>query len=116
MKRNLFALMFVGTLAALTLLASAGGAQAASSANTAAGVVNINTASYDQLLLIPGIGPSKAKAILDLRVQRPFTQMDDLRKVKGIGPKLLDRIRVYVVTEGETTAKAPPKKPRKGRK
>jgi competence protein ComEA len=80
------------------------------------GVININTASVDQLQWLPGIGPSKAKAVVDYRTKHPFVTVDELRKVKGFGPKLLDKCRSYVVTRGETTAKAPAKKQSNKRK
>lgn len=66
-------------------------------------VVNINTASVEQLRLLPGVGPSTAEAIVRLRNRRPFTRKEQLLKVKGIGPKTLRRLRPYLVLEGSTT-------------
>lgn len=68
-------------------------------------VVNINTATVEELCLLPGVGHNKAKAIIDYRAQHPFQKVDELRKVKGIKPKLFDKIRANVVVTGETTAK-----------
>ncbi len=56
--------------------------------NVSAGaMVNINTAPADMLVeMLQGIGPAKAKAIVDYRkANGPFKTVDDLAKVKGIG-------------------------------
>ena len=56
----------------------------------ASAVVNINTATKDELVALPGIGPAKAQAILDYRkLNGPFKAVDDLKSVKGIGAKRL---------------------------
>lgn len=60
--------------------------------------IPINTANAAQLDLLPGIGPALAKRIIDYRTEHgPFTSVDDLTKVKGIGPALMEKIRAYVV-------------------
>jgi competence protein ComEA len=66
--------------------------------------VNINTASAAELERLPGIGASKAQAIIEHRAKEPFTRADDLRKVKGIGDKLYESIRDQV-TVGEGASK-----------
>ncbi len=59
--------------------------------------VDLNTASASELQSISGIGTSLATAIMN---GRPYKSVDDLLKVKGIGPRLLTKIRPYVtVTE-----------------
>ncbi|MBP7963631.1 MAG: ComEA family DNA-binding protein [Caldilineaceae bacterium] len=59
------------------------------------GRININTASAAELETLPGVGPSRAQAIID---NRPFASVEDLERVPGIGPKtlesLIDLIRV----------------------
>jgi competence protein ComEA len=65
--------------------------------------VNVNTASAAELASLPGIGPSKAQAIVEHRAKEPFTRAEDLRKVKGIGPKLYDTIREQI-TVGDAPA------------
>ncbi len=56
--------------------------------------VNINTADVKELEGLPGIGPAKAKAIVDYRKEHgPFATVDDLSKVQGIGPKMLEQLR-----------------------
>jgi len=58
------------------------------------GIVNINTGSEAELESLPGIGPSKAKAIIDYRQQNgPFVTIEDIEKVKGIGPKTFDSLK-----------------------
>lgn len=62
--------------------------------------ININTANQDALMALPGIGETKAQAIIDYRTQHgPFTAPEDLMKVSGIGPatydKLKDLITIY---------------------
>jgi comEA protein len=65
-----------------------------SKASTNTGIININTATQAELESLTGIGPTKAKAIIDYRSQNgPFVTVDDLDKVKGIGPATLAKIR-----------------------
>ena len=61
--------------------------------------INVNTASPEQLLRLPGIGPVTAQAIASARAERPFRSLSDLDAVKGIGPKTLDKLRPFVVFE-----------------
>lgn len=63
----------------------------------AQGKVNINTATVDQLSTLPGIGPSKAKAIVEYRQKHgSFEQVEDLLNVTGIGEKTLEQIREWI--------------------
>jgi len=66
--------------------------------------VNINSASAEELASLPGIGESKAKAIVEYRAAEPFKTVDDLKKVKGIGDKMLDSLRPEI-TVGEAAGK-----------
>jgi competence protein ComEA len=67
------------------------------------GVVNLNNASEEQLELLPGIGPQKARAIVDHRRTHPFRKADELLKVKGIGRKTFGRLRPYLTIVGPST-------------
>jgi competence protein ComEA len=67
------------------------------------GVVNLNTATEEQLQLLPRIGPSKAKAILKYRSRQKFKAPWDLTHVKGIGRKTFRLLRPFLVVQGETT-------------
>lgn len=60
----------------------------------AVAAVNINTASVDELNAVKGIGPSKAKAIVDYREKNgPFKSVDDLKEIKGFGDKSIAKLR-----------------------
>jgi competence protein ComEA len=62
--------------------------------------IDLNAASRDELLQVPGIGPSRADAILAKRAERgSFRDVGDVATVKGIGTKTLDGIRSYVITD-----------------
>jgi competence protein ComEA len=77
-------------------------------------VVNINAASDRQLRLLPGIGPSKARAIIRYRERRKFRATWELIRVKGIGRKTYRRLRPYLAVKGPTTLTArPPPRERK---
>ena len=58
--------------------------------------VNVNTASSQQLIALPGVGPATARKIIEERNRSPFQQVDDLIRVRGIGPAKLERMRPYV--------------------
>ena len=74
------------------------------------GVVNINQASAEELARLPGVGPARAKAIIELRRSRPFQHPEEITKVAGIGRKMFGRMRPYIATAGLTTLKRRPKK------
>jgi competence protein ComEA len=61
-------------------------------AGAAGGKLDVNRATSEELLAVPGIGPVLAQRIIDAR---PYATADDLRKVKGIGPKIYERIRQH---------------------
>jgi competence protein ComEA len=64
--------------------------------------INLNTADVQQLTLLPGIGPSKAEKIILLRQELgTFTEVEELLKVKGIGPKTLDKMKPMITLKDE---------------
>lgn len=73
------------------------GGSASPSATQTVAPVQLNTATADQLETLPGIGPVTAQAILQWRTDNgPFTSVDELLDVSGIGDATLDDIRPYV--------------------
>jgi len=96
MKKLIYTFVMIMTL----VLAGNSFAKAKYSVN---GVANINTASKAQLVMIPGIGESKAEAILQQRSQKPFSSKGDLLAIKGIGEKVLAKISTYVSVKGDST-------------
>jgi len=73
------------------------------------GVVNVNTATAEQLALLPGVGPARAQAIIAHRTKNgAFKKPQDLIEVSGIGERAFERLRPYVAVSGETTASPAP--------
>jgi len=87
--------------------ADAGGDAAAdagagtTAAITADGKVILNRAGVDDLRRIPGVGPKRAQAIVDLRAKLGgrFKRLGDLLRVKGIGTRSLKKMEAYVVLD-----------------
>lgn len=64
-------------------------------------IVNINTATVEQLQTLPGIGPVLAQRIIDYRATNgPFQTTGDLSRVEGISTKRLAAILDYITTGG----------------
>lgn len=65
-------------------------------------LVNINTATAEELETVTGIGPVLAQAILDYRAERgDFQTLDELLEVRGIGSAKLDAMRDEITTGGD---------------
>jgi len=59
--------------------------------------ININTATAEDLAALPGIGPTTAQRIIEYRTAHgPFTRIEDLMNVAGIGPATFDNIRALI--------------------
>src|SRR5271157_739258 len=87
----------------LCLLISCCAAPAFAKKKPPAHPINLNSASAAELQLVPGIGPSTADKILQMRKSYgAFKSVDDLLAIKGIGPKRMEKMRKYL-----TVGKAP---------
>ena len=87
-------------IALMTLFAFSGFALAA---------VDLNTADQKQLESVKGIGPVKAKAIIDYRTKNgPFKSADDLDKVKGFGAKTISKVGPDLTIGGKPISTAAP--------
>ena len=88
-------------LASLAILLVAAAAALASD-----GVVNINTAAESQLMLLPRVGPSLAKKIVEYRqANGEFKAADELVLVPGIGDRTYELMAPFITVKGETTLK-----------
>lgn len=95
------------TRTVLTLaLAAALAGEALALAAAPAAKVNINTATVQELQLLPRVGPSLAQRVVDFRAANgPFKSAEELMRVKGIGEKSFALLEPYVAVSGETTLK-----------
>ena len=67
-------------------------------------VVNINTATKEELTSLKGVGEKRAQEIINYRTKNgPFKTVDDLDKVPGIGPGIMKQIRSEITTTVKTT-------------
>ena len=70
-------------------------------------MLNLNTASEDQLMLLPTVGPAKADRIVVWRKKNgPFRRTADLRRVKGFGYKTFKKLEPFLDIKGDTTLTA----------
>lgn len=61
--------------------------------------INPNTATMQQLTLLPGIGEKIAQRIINYRNEHPITSQEDLLNINGIGDKKLEKILPYLIFE-----------------
>lgn len=59
--------------------------------------ISLNSATYEELLAVSGIGPVLARRILDYRKEHgSFKTIEELNNIKGIGPKTLQKLKPYL--------------------
>ena len=76
------------------------------SAKELTGKLNLNTATEEQLMMLPTVGPAKAERIVTWRKKNGgFKRTADLRRVKGFGYKTFKRLEPFLDIKGETTLK-----------
>jgi competence protein ComEA len=84
-------------LTLVVLICLAGRASAAPEPAAPPAPLNVNTATEEELIQLPGIGPAKATAILAQRKKvGGFKRLEDVLRARGIGRKLLARLRPFI--------------------
>ncbi len=74
--------------------------------------VNVNTATQSELETLQGIGPAKARAIIEYReTQGTFASKDDLVNVDGVGPGTLKQLREHITVKAKVVANQDKKQP-----
>jgi len=66
--------------------------------------VNLNTASEKELESLPGVASSRADQIIE---HRPYSYVDELSRVKGMTPRVIDQLRPFAKTDGATEKREP---------
>lgn len=67
------------------------------------GELNLNRANRDKLEMLPGVGPVTAERIEDYRKKRRFEEIDDIKRIKGVGDATFTDMKQYLAVSGETT-------------
>ena len=63
--------------------------------------LDINSATLEQLILLPGIGPTKAESIINYRQEHgPFDTIEELLNVEGIGPAIFEGLMDLITIQG----------------
>jgi competence protein ComEA len=102
-----------GCLLAAALLAAGGvhaapaapGSATASKAKRSAGtgVLNLNSATLDQIDALPGVSPTLAAAVVAERTAHPFARPEDVIRVPGMGKRRFERLRTHLTVTGPST-------------
>ncbi|HET9037458.1 MAG TPA: helix-hairpin-helix domain-containing protein [Myxococcaceae bacterium] len=78
------------------------------------GVLNLNTATLDQLDALPGVSPKLAAAVVAERAARPFSRPEDVMRVRGMSKRRFERLRPHLAVTGPSSfvpTRAGPKHP-----
>jgi competence protein ComEA len=97
-------------------LALATGGMGASAREEGSQRIDLNRASAEELMSLPGVGAAKAQAIVEHRRTAPFRKIEELLQVKGIGDSIYAGLRDRITVSGEAApdGAAPPESPREG--
>lgn len=107
--------MTARTLMIITLAAALAG-QALAATPSEPQRVNINTASVQELQLLPRVGPAVAARIVEFRTSNgAFKSPEDIMRVRGIGERTFELLKPYVSVSGATTLKQKVRSPRSAR-
>lgn len=66
-------------------------------------IIDIRTASLEELILLPGIGEKRAQQIIEHRRQSPFQNVNEIMLIKGIGIKTYEKMRPLLLVFGDDT-------------
>lgn len=64
--------------------------------NISTSIININTATKEELMTLTGIGEAKANAIISYREKTPFAKIEDIKNVSGIGDSVYEEIKNHI--------------------
>ncbi|OQY98884.1 MAG: hypothetical protein B6D35_10870 [Candidatus Brocadia sp. UTAMX2] len=68
------------------------------------GKVNINTATEDQISILPGVGPKLASEVVNYRkINGDFKEVEEIKNVNGVGDKKFEKMKDFIAVEGDTT-------------
>jgi competence protein ComEA len=94
-----------GALLVLASLAAAPArAQKAAGGADVSGVINVNSATAEQIAFLPRVGIKLAERVVEYRKSNgPFKKIEDLMEVKGVGEKLFVALKPHLTVSGTTT-------------
>ncbi len=101
-----WAARLVAAAVAAGLLLAAAPALAAKKPLGPADRIDVNRASVQELMRLPGVGEKKAQAIVAFRARAPFKRAEDVVAVKGLGPAWFNKVKAHLVTGAAPSAAA----------